>query len=182
MSPNCASNRKAFLILSYKIFLHSYKSSLILTPCEIIFSSCSAACVCVEGVGVRCVCVLGHSVMSNSLWPPGTVACSPWDFPGKNTGVGRHVLPQGIFPTHGSKLHFLYLLPWRADSLPLHHLGNSNQCYTIDNQQTTVTPKLHSIWLIFQWWTSCLIIGWYTSEHYIVRFLRIGVNFMFFFT
>ena len=27
---------------------------------------------------------------------------SPWDFPGKNTGVGCHFLLQGIFPTPGS--------------------------------------------------------------------------------
>ena len=26
---------------------------------------------------------------------------SPWDFPGENTGVGCHVLLQGIFPTQG---------------------------------------------------------------------------------
>ena len=26
----------------------------------------------------------------------------PWDFPGKSTGVGRHFLLQGIFPTQGS--------------------------------------------------------------------------------
>ena len=26
----------------------------------------------------------------------------PWDFPGKNTGVGYHFLLQGIFPTQGS--------------------------------------------------------------------------------
>ena len=25
----------------------------------------------------------------------------PWDFPGKNTGVGCHFLLQGIFPTQG---------------------------------------------------------------------------------
>ena len=28
----------------------------------------------------------------------------PWDFPGKNTGVGCHFLLQGIFPTQGSSL------------------------------------------------------------------------------
>ena len=28
--------------------------------------------------------------------------CSPWNFPGKNTGVGCHFLLQGICPTHGS--------------------------------------------------------------------------------
>ena len=27
---------------------------------------------------------------------------SPWDSPGKNTGVGCHFLLQGIFPTQGS--------------------------------------------------------------------------------
>ena len=26
----------------------------------------------------------------------------PWDFPGKNTGVGCHFLLEGIFPTQGS--------------------------------------------------------------------------------
>ena len=38
-----------------------------------------------------------HSVMSDSLWPHGlwpTRVLSPWDFPGKNTGVGCHFLLQ----------------------------------------------------------------------------------------
>ena len=29
----------------------------------------------------------------------------PWDFPGKSTGMGCHVLVKGIFPTQGSNLH-----------------------------------------------------------------------------
>ena len=44
-----------------------------------------------------------YSVMSDSLWPsrspPGSFC--PWDFPGKNTGVGCYFLLQGIFPTQG---------------------------------------------------------------------------------
>ena len=40
--------------------------------------------------------------MLDSLWPhellPTTFLC-PWNFPGKNTGVGCHFLLQGIFPT-----------------------------------------------------------------------------------
>ena len=32
----------------------------------------------------------------------------PWDFPGKNTGVGGHSLLQGIFPTQGSNPHLLH--------------------------------------------------------------------------
>ena len=37
------------------------------------------------------------------------MGCSlcPWDSPGKDTGVGCHVLFQGIFPTQGSNLHLL---------------------------------------------------------------------------
>ena len=36
---------------------------------------------------------------------------SPWDSPGKNTGVGCHALLQGIFLTQGSNLQFLTCLP-----------------------------------------------------------------------
>ena len=44
---------------------------------------------------------VSRSVMSNSLRPHGlqpTRLLSPWDSPGKNTGVGCHCLLQGIFP------------------------------------------------------------------------------------
>jgi len=40
----------------------------------------------------------------------------PWDFSGKNTGVGSHFLFQGIFLTQGLNLHLLH---WQADSSPL---------------------------------------------------------------
>ena len=36
----------------------------------------------------------------------------PWDFPGKNTGVGCHFLLQGIFPTQALNLCLLCLLHW----------------------------------------------------------------------
>ena len=41
-------------------------------------------------------------LQSHGLQP--TRLLSPWAFPGKNTGVGCHFLPQGIFPTQGSNL------------------------------------------------------------------------------
>ena len=69
-------------------------------------------------VGV-CVCV--HSVMSDSFSTPKTVAHQapcPWNFPGKNTGVGCHFLLRGIFPTQGLNP---CLLHWQLDSLPLCH-------------------------------------------------------------
>ena len=55
---------------------------------------------------------------------PARLLC-PWDFPGKNTGVGCHFLLQGIFPTQGSNLRLLY---WQADSLPHSHLGSHTFC------------------------------------------------------
>ena len=50
------------------------------------------------------------SVMSSSLRPHGLQAARllcPWDFPGKNTGVGCHFLLQGIFPTQELNLRLL---------------------------------------------------------------------------
>ena len=41
-----------------------------------------------------------HSVVSDSLQPHRLY--SPWNSPGKNTGVGNLSLLQGIFPTQGS--------------------------------------------------------------------------------
>ena len=58
--------------------------------------------------------LFSRSVMSNSFVTPWTVflqaPLSPWDFPGKNTGVGCCFLLQGIFPTQRSNLHLLYFL------------------------------------------------------------------------
>ena len=41
---------------------------------------------------------------------PARLFC-PWDFPGKNAGVGCHSLLQGIFPTQGSTLSLLHVRP-----------------------------------------------------------------------
>ena len=72
----------------------------------------------------QAMCVLCCLVVSNSLWPhrlqPARLLC-PWNFPGKDTGVGCHALLQGIFPTQGSNPRLLH---WKAGSLPLSHLGS----------------------------------------------------------
>ena len=69
--------------------------------------------------------MLSYTVMFDALQAhelqPAKLLC-PWDSPGKNTGVGCHFLPQGIFRTQGSNLP---LLLWQADSLSLSHLGSS---------------------------------------------------------
>ena len=69
--------------------------------------------------------VVGHSVVTNSLRPhglqPARLLC-PWDFPGKNTGVGCCFLLSWNFPTQRWNLHLLH---GQADCLPLSHLGSS---------------------------------------------------------
>ena len=52
---------------------------------------------------------------------PSRLLCA-WDVPGKNTGVGCHILLQGIFPTERLNLPLLHLLHWQVDSLPLSRL------------------------------------------------------------
>ena len=59
--------------------------------------------------------------MYDSLQPHGLYPTSllcPWDFHGKNTGVGCHFLLQGIFLNQGSNPRLL------ADSVPLSHQGS----------------------------------------------------------
>ena len=70
------------------------------------------------------LCVLCCQVVSDSVWPyrvyPARFLC-PWDYPGKNAGVGCHFLLQGIFPIHGLNSR---LLLGRWIHLPLSHLGS----------------------------------------------------------
>ena len=55
--------------------------------------------------------------MSDSFapWTVARIFC-PWNFPGKNTGVGCYFLLQGIFPTQRLNLSLLH---WQVDFLPL---------------------------------------------------------------
>ena len=70
------------------------------------------------------MCMLSHSVVSSPLWPHGpwpSRLLYPWNFPGKNTGVGCHFLLCGIFPAQELNMCLLY---WRVYPLPLCHLGS----------------------------------------------------------
>ena len=69
-------------------------------------------------------CCLATKLCLSLLRPHGLQPArllGPWDFSGKNTGVGCHFLLQGILQTQGSNSP---LLSWQADSLPLSHLGS----------------------------------------------------------
>ena len=55
--------------------------------------------------------LVSHSMVSDSLRPhrlQPTRLLSPWNSPGKNTGVSCHSLLQGIFPTQGLNLGLLH--------------------------------------------------------------------------
>ena len=76
------------------------------------------------------VCMLNHSVVSDSLWPhglqPAMLFC-PWDSPGKNTGKDCCALLQGIVLSQELNL---CLLHWQADSLPLEPPGKPSHDHT----------------------------------------------------
>ena len=70
------------------------------------------------------------SVVSGSLQPHGLYG--PWDSPGKNTGVGRLSLLQGIFPAQGlnqSRLHYKQILLHL-----LSHQGNPSTNLLVKNK------------------------------------------------
>ena len=47
--------------------------------------------------------VVSHSLQLHGLGP--SQILSPWDFPGKNTGVGNHFFLQGMLPAQASILY-----------------------------------------------------------------------------
>ena len=105
-------------------------------PISGILNIMCSQCVCV------CVCVLSHSVISDSWQPYGllpTRFLSPWDSPGKNTGVSCPFLFQGIFPTQGSNPYLLCLLYWQVSSLPLSHWGSP--MFSTDNNMLPKTAQ-----------------------------------------
>ena len=104
-------------------------------------------------------------VVSNSLWPHGLESSRlhcPWDFSGKNTGVGCHFLLQGIFTIQGLKLHLLHLLQWASGFF--YHCSVQFSCSAVSDSlqphepqhirppgQST-TPRVHQDPCPLCWW------------------------------
>ena len=66
---------------------------------------CMCVCVCMHAYMLSCFsCVLLFAI----LWTVAYQAPLPWDFPGKNTGVGCCALLQKIFPIQGLNPHLLH--------------------------------------------------------------------------
>ena len=76
--------------------------------------------------------------MSDSLRPRGlkpTKLLCPWDFPGKNTGVGCHFLLWGVFPTQGSNPGLLH---WQVDSLLHSHQGSPTEAIELSSMNVHI--------------------------------------------
>ena len=74
-------------------------------------------------------CCLVPKLYLTLLWPHGLQSARlicPWDFPGMNTGMGSHLLLQGIFDQMN-----LCFLCWQGDSLPLSYLGSPAPKHTL---------------------------------------------------
>ena len=99
-------------------------------------------------------CMLSCSDKSDSLgyhglWPPRFLC--PWDFPGKNTGIGGHFLLQGIFLTQWSNWSLLH---WWAGSLLLSQQGgpwiSDSMCWFV----VADVQLLSHDWLFVTPWTA----------------------------
>ena len=88
-----------------------------------------------------CAC----SLVCDSVFPLTAAArlLCPWNFPGRNTGVGCHSLLQGIFPTQGSNPRLGCLLHWQVDSLPLSHFSFQNKCLLSQSSTVKATDYPH---------------------------------------
>ena len=110
-------------------------------------------------------------VVSDSSQAPGlkpTRLLCPWNFSGKNTGMGCHFLLQGILPTQGSNMHLL-----RADSLPVSYLGSPTACAPLQTLEVlrngrelglknTQFPTARGSEWVF-WGESCNVFDWVHS-------------------
>ena len=90
--------------------------------------------------------VVSYSVQPHGLQP--AVLPCPWDFPGKNTGVGFHCLLQGIVLTQGSHLCLLNwqvgFYHWAMWEGPLQQAASAFLASLFVSLVCSLTPLLHS--------------------------------------
>ena len=125
------------------------------------------------------VCVLSHVQLFVTPWTIPARLLRPWDSPGKSTGVGSHVLLQGIFPTQGLSPHLSHLLNWQADSLLPHHLGSL--VAQIQNFKECPVPgkELSSFSIVDKLTDQPIVqfLSWMVSKHFKVEGLFDEVKF-----
>ena len=75
---------------------------------------------------VQCLLTQSYPTFGNPIDYSAPGSSVHGDSLGRNTGVGYHSLPQGIFPTQGLNLRLLCLLHWHVGSLLLAPPGKPN--------------------------------------------------------
>ena len=121
------------MIISRSVHVTGQKASFHSFLCLSNILVCVCVCLCTTSsknrviaipfLGTVC-CFVAKSCIT--LRPHGlylTRLFCPWDFPGKNTGVGCHFLLQGIFLTQGSKPGLLHC------KQILYHLSHQGSLY-----------------------------------------------------
>ena len=84
--------------------------------------------------------MLSHVQLSATPWTVATRLPCPWNSPGKNTGVERHSLLQGIFLTQGLNLgllpcrKILYCLSHQESPQSLNHPGKLSRMLCTQTQ------------------------------------------------
>ena len=95
---------------------------------------------------------VSHLVISDSLRSPELQSARllrPWDFPGKDTGVGCHTLGQGIFPTQGSNLDLPFC---RRILYRLSHQGRQPPGKPLPQVYSSQRIKRHCLWFFNLGW------------------------------
>ena len=90
----------------------------------------------------------------------------PWNFPGKNTGVGWHFLLKGIFPMQGSNQHLLH---WQAESLSLSHQRKASLIQipnSLNNTSGACNIFVYFFFLIVRAQGKTKYIMWFWEESY----------------
>ena len=92
-----------------------------------------------------CVCACTR-VLSRVLFfatsKPTRLLC-PWDFSGKNTGVGYHFLLQGIFPTQESKSHSVVTVHPDPQTVFLQDLLLASRFWWL-----LLSPLVYPVWVL----------------------------------
>ena len=97
-------------------------------------------------------------------WTLASLLC-PWDFPGKNTGMGYHILLQGIFPTQGLNPRLLH---WQVDCLPLTQLQSPplsllpDDCWSAFHLSNFIISRMYHVVVAQSCPTLCDSIDWPT--------------------
>ena len=111
------------------------KFQLYLIDYNHVYATCVWVCVC------ACTRVLSR-VLFFATSKPTRLLC-PWDFSGKNTGVGYHFLLQGIFPTQESKSHSVVTVHPDSQTVFLQDLLLASRFWWL-----LLSPLVYPVWVL----------------------------------